>query len=714
MNYNRLSFKWKLLLPLISIVSSVLFISTIVIIMNTRNIVLEEAQNATMAGYRDTVLNALTSSMATGDIKNSKKDFLEHMRRVADVRVVRSEILDKDFGRGDPGDYAADDIEREVIGRGNEKVCIDGECIKGVYPYIARSNYFGRNCLSCHMVQEGAVLGAVSIKVPMAGAFQKINHMRNMYVLLSVLGVMAIAVMQTFLIGKLLKPLSLINENMEKIATGDLTSQIGSVSGDEIGMMGGGIDKMMQSFGNMINNIMTSVDKVVGITDSLLRSSAKTSLHAGEQTTQAEQIAVAAEEMSQTIGDIARNASLAADMSSAAMNAAEAGKSAMTKATEKVEQAYRSTANLASMANEMNAQAVEISSIITVIKDIAEQTNLLALNAAIEAARAGEQGRGFAVVADEVRKLAEKTKNAAGEISSKINHIQIEVEETSKAMTATSNEVTEATAIISQTGQSFDSICDSIQAAREQTIQIATAVEEQSVAAEEISRNIAKTSALTAEVKNLADEVTGEANDMVSTAEELMDATSGFRTPDNSDNRFVDKAIETAGIISALFQKSVENGGIALNDLFDEQYAPVSGTKPEQYTTRSVSFLERVLPPIQEEVLKFDPRVAFCAAVDRNAFLPVHNLQYSKAQRRPATDDDVAWNTANCRNRRFFKDRTGKAAAENQNRFLLRTYRRDMGGGQFIQMKDVSAPIFISGRHWGAVRIGYRATDTSA
>ncbi|MGD0282867.1 MAG: methyl-accepting chemotaxis protein [Dissulfurispiraceae bacterium] len=708
MNYNNLSFKWKVILPLIIMVSFGIIITTVVVISNTRDIVLEEDQNAAMAGYRYTVLNALTTLMATGNIKDSKKDFLDHMRQIADVRVVRAEVLDNNYGKGDPGDYAGDDTEKEVIGKGIEKVCIEGECIRGVYPYIAKSNFMGKNCIYCHAVPEGTVLGAVSIRVPIAASFQKINKLRNMYILLGFFGVVALAVSQTLLISKLMKPISVIKNNMEKIATGDLTTQMGVVSGDEIGMLGSGMDKMVRSVGDMINRVAASTDKAVGITDSLLRSADKTSAHAGEQTEQAQQIAVAAEEMSQTIGDIAKNASIAAEMSSAAMDAAQTGKAAMIRATQRVEQAHRSTANLASMADEMNTQAVEISSIITAIKEIAEQTNLLALNAAIEAARAGEQGRGFAIVADEVRKLAEKTKNAAGEISAKISHIQHEVQETSKAMTVTSEEVSGVTAIISEASQSLDSICDSIQTAKDQTVQIATAVEEQSLAAEEISRNISKTSALTVEVKGLADEVTSEANDMVSTAESLMDATSSFRILDNTDNMFVDKAIESAAMISATFQKAVESGRISLNDLFDEHYVPIPGTKPEQFTTRAVSFLESVLPAIQEEVAKFDQRIAFCVAIDRNAFLPVHNLQYSKPQRKPVTDDDVAWNTANCRNKRFFKDRTGKAAAENQNKFLLRSYRRDMGGGQFVQMKDVSAPIFVDGKHWGGLRIGWK------
>jgi len=119
---------------------------------------------------------------------------------------------------------------------------------------------------------------------------------------------------------------------------------------------------------------------------------------------------------------------------------------------------------------------------------------------------------------------------------------------------------------------------------------------------------------------------------------------------------------------------------------------------------RFTTFTDRVLPDIQEPLLSLDPRVVFCAAVDNNGYLPTHNRKFSQPQRA-----DPAWNAANCRNRRMFNDRTGLACGRNTKPFLVQTYRRDMGGGQFALMKDTSAPIYVNGRHWGGFRMGYRA-----
>jgi methyl-accepting chemotaxis protein len=147
----------------------------------------------------------------------------------------------------------------------------------------------------------------------------------------------------------------------------------------------------------------------------------------------------------------------------------------------------------------------------------------------------------------------------------------------------------------------------------------------------------------------------------------------------------------------------VRSGRITVSDLFDDQYKPIAGSNPQQFMTRFVTLTDHLLPGIQEPMLQFSDKIAFCAAVDRNGFLPTHNNRFSQPQ-----GSDPAWNNANCRNRRIFNDRTGLAAGRNTKPFLLQTYRRDMGGGNFVMMKDVSAPIMVQGRHWGGLRIGYK------
>ena len=145
---------------------------------------------------------------------------------------------------------------------------------------------------------------------------------------------------------------------------------------------------------------------------------------------------------------------------------------------------------------------------------------------------------------------------------------------------------------------------------------------------------------------------------------------------------------------TCLAQKPAMNSPLDLLDHLAGQWV-LQGTIAGKQTTHDVQ---------AEWVLKRDPRIVFCAAVDRNGYLPTHNKIYSQPQ-----GDDPVWNAANCRNRRIFNDRTGLAAGRNRRKFLLQTYRRDMGNGNYVLMKDASVPIKIDGRHWGGLRIGFKA-----
>jgi len=167
---------------------------------------------------------------------------------------------------------------------------------------------------------------------------------------------------------------------------------------------------------------------------------------------------------------------------------------------------------------------------------------------------------------------------------------------------------------------------------------------------------------------------------------------------------FIERAINTAARISRLFEDAVSRETLSEEQLFDTNYAPIPGTDPQQYRTPSLDWLEQVLPAIQEPLHSSDSRMVFCAAVDRNAYLPVHNTIYSKPQRA----GDTAWNVANSRNRRIFDDRAGLSAARNNRPFLIQSYPRDMGTGVTIMMREIDAPIRVHGKHWGGFRTAYK------
>jgi methyl-accepting chemotaxis protein len=172
----------------------------------------------------------------------------------------------------------------------------------------------------------------------------------------------------------------------------------------------------------------------------------------------------------------------------------------------------------------------------------------------------------------------------------------------------------------------------------------------------------------------------------------------------DDNTEFVTRAMEAGDTITKIFENAVTRGDITLDDLFDENYVKIEGTDPVQYRTRFLNWADRALPEFQESFLAKDPRLAFSVAIDRNGYLPVHNKVYSHPQR----TGDVAWNTANARNRRIFNDAAGLAAGRNIRSYLIQSYARDMGNGKTIMMREIDVPIRVKGRHWGGFRTAYK------
>jgi methyl-accepting chemotaxis protein len=163
-------------------------------------------------------------------------------------------------------------------------------------------------------------------------------------------------------------------------------------------------------------------------------------------------------------------------------------------------------------------------------------------------------------------------------------------------------------------------------------------------------------------------------------------------------------AIKGAESVSRAFEEAVVSRRLTMETLFDAEYEMIEGTNPPQYRNSALDVLEDILPPLQEPLLDKDPNLIFAAAVDRNTWHPVHNKRYSHPQR----PNDVDWNTANSRNRRIRDDRAGLAAARNVRPSFIQTYNRDVGGGNFVLMKEIDAPIRVFGRHWGGFRMAYK------
>ncbi|HEU0084333.1 MAG TPA: methyl-accepting chemotaxis protein [Bradyrhizobium sp.] len=172
----------------------------------------------------------------------------------------------------------------------------------------------------------------------------------------------------------------------------------------------------------------------------------------------------------------------------------------------------------------------------------------------------------------------------------------------------------------------------------------------------------------------------------------------------DENTEFVTRAMEAGATLTQMFENAIARGAVTLDDMFDTNYVEIAGTNPVQHRTKILDWADRALPEFQEAFLAKDPRMVFCAMIDRNGYLPVHNKIYSHPQR----PGDVAWNTAHSRNRRIFNDKAGLAAGQNTRSYLIQSYARDMGNGQTIMMREIDVPIRVQGRHWGGFRTAYK------
>jgi len=414
-----------------------------------------------------------------------------------------------------------------------------------------------------------------------------------------------------------------------------------------------------------------------------LQATAKTMVAANHDIATASQAVQSA--TSAAVGDIAQSRNV---VDTAVRHIAE-----LVDSVERIEQRLGSVGDALS----------QVAKVSVAIEAIAKQTNLLALNATIEAARAGTAGRGFAVVASEVKSLAEATRQATQQIGDTLRGLDSQV----KSLLGESGQASSRAKTAGQGAQQIGGIIVRVQDG------FTSVGQEIDGVAKAATSNLAHCDTVISELNELAkgvDQSSVELKQADTRIAKLLDhsealigliAESGVET---TDAPLIRTVVDTARQISATFEASIDRGEITLADLMDENYREIPGTNPKQYMTRYVEFTDRVLPAIQDPIQGTDPRIVFCVAWARGGYLPTHNPNYRKPQ-----GPDPVWNNANCRNRRLFDDRAVKKVAAASNKpFLLQTYRRDMGGGQFVLMKDLSAPIVIKGRHWGAFRMGFR------
>lgn len=388
-------------------------------------------------------------------------------------------------------------------------------------------------CIGCHTDKQiGDILGVLAVGMNMTkGKAASDKSLMSTAGLL--VGIILTLVIATYLLLRsvVLKPLAHMANITKDIAQGegDLTKRVPIDGTDEIAQFGGYFNLFIDKLQKMIGKVAHVTDKVASASVELSATAEEISRGTDTLTSRAAQTAAAVEEMNATVSQVAQNSGKAATLAQETVQTAKNGGSVVADTISGMQHLSEAVSNSATIIAELGKSSDQIGEIVRVIEDIADQTNLLALNAAIEAARAGEQGRGFAVVADEVRKLAERTTKATKEIGDMIRQIQHDTRGAVDSMQQGTQKVSGGVELVNKTGEALTRIVQMVSESADMIRQIAVASEEQSVATQQIANDIENVAKVTKESASGANESAKASHDLSQLAVELQGIVGSFK-----------------------------------------------------------------------------------------------------------------------------------------------------------------------------------------
>ena len=478
------------------------------------------------------------------------------------------------------------------------------------------------------------------------------------------------------------------------LASGDLSQKLPASAGDEIGELSESYNRLVLNISGMLSETKQTGVRI-GIGAAKVSKRVRDSYEsAKEQGKLADIISSSSAGVSQAVNEVSQNAAHIAASTSQNLQTAGLSLSELDEVKRQMVEVAERVSGFSITVNELNKNSEKIKDIVLLIKDISDQTNLLALNAAIEAARAGEQGRGFAVVADEVRKLAERVKGATEEISFNINMMLQRVQATLKETGEIKEYMDRTRDTVSKTSEHFSGMVSDFQNNTSQLSRIAAAIEELSQTNVEIGGQVKDIQALSLKVEQNLRDSTDFSSDLGKISENLLENVSQYRIGYGS----IEETIETAKRFRELIERKLQEAhGKGIN-VFDSNYKQVPNTRPQKLVTVYNDWADNELRPILDKGVEAVKGCIYFSVSDVNGYVPTHPTRSSN----PMTGD-YETDLLNSRHQRImYTNDTEKRRSKNERPFLLQTYSRDTG--QVIN--DLSMPLYVNGRHWGGIIVG--------
>ncbi len=497
--WSKLSLKNKLQLPIQLILLVIMIMAQRTALDKFEERVLEEARQKAVVSA-DGVLNGLNMLMLNGIISDAdqRKLYVDKMgasEHVIDLRVIRNKPVQDQFGPGLPTEQAKDDMDRLALSSAKEQTSLleaNGKnTLRVVVPFIAQKNFRGTNCLMCHTVPEGTVNGAASITVDITEEYTVMKR-ANIILWTAQIGVQVVLY---FLIGWLISLVIRPTQELQKVmqtmqADGDLSKRVSVRSQDEIGKTARSFNDLANSFQVIVSQVEGHAKHVASAAHSLAHDAEELSHSSQRQSDTANMTSGTVEQVSSSGAMVAESADKVAKLSAETLERANRGQASLQEMVQEIERVEIAVKEIATAVGEFVNNTQSITSMTQQVRDIAEQTNLLALNAAIEAARAGEQGRGFAVVADEVRKLAEKSAHSASQIDEvtqllggQSNQVERTVQRGLVALQSSQEHIREVAGVLTEANTSVEKVNHGLE-------EISQSVNKQRDSTQEIARNV--------------------------------------------------------------------------------------------------------------------------------------------------------------------------------------------------------------------------------
>jgi methyl-accepting chemotaxis protein len=493
---KSLSLARKIQLVLVAIALTLL-VSTIFIISLDEK---ELADNLIRKNLESTALNyfdSVNTMMLTGTIANRKiiQQKITAQDNIVEARIIRSAHVNKIFGEGFSDEQPRSNIEHQAL-NGVQSYQVKHEQGKNILEFVmpirASKNYRGTDCLGCHQASENQILGAVKIAYDLTDMENKIQaSMIKASIFQLIITVLGFGLLSYIFSQLVSKRLNRLRKTIEGVAQNlDLSTSIKINKHDELGAVSAALNNMMSKFKQSFITVSEANQQLITSAKEVDDISELTKQAVLQQKTATDSVAAAINELDASANDVQHNTQDAAAQSELANDKANQGLVIVEQAKTGINQLRDQVLKNTAMIEQLNGKTNEVATVLEVITAIAEQTNLLALNAAIEAARAGEQGRGFAVVADEVRSLATRTRESIDQIQQTIGGLQLDAGKAVQSMNEVSKQAEEKAKDVENVASLLVDITSQIKQLDELNAQIASAAEQQNLAADEINVNV--------------------------------------------------------------------------------------------------------------------------------------------------------------------------------------------------------------------------------